>query len=43
VHTTTTTTLPLLLCGDLYPLCLGSCPPGLACTGNGLLGACACQ
>src|SRR5438876_1492268 len=27
VQTTTTTTTPLLACGGLYPLCLGSCPP----------------
>ncbi len=43
VQTTTTTTTPLLACGGLYPLCLGSCPPGLTCTGSGLLGTCACQ
>src|SRR5207244_3972464 len=43
VQTTTTTTTPLIACGGLYPLCLGSCPPGLTCTGGGLLGACACQ
>ena len=43
VQTTTTTTRPLLACGGLYPLCLGSCPPGLTCTGSGLLGTCACQ
>src|SRR5438094_6144299 len=40
VQTTTTTTTPLLACGGLYPLCLGSCPPGLTCTGRGLLGTC---
>ena len=43
VQTTTTTTTPLIACGGLYPLCLGSCPPGLTCTGGGLLGACACH
>src|SRR5438552_4316332 len=43
VQTTTTTTRPLLACGGLYPLCLGSCPPGLTWTGSGLLGTCACQ
>ena len=43
VQTTTTTTTPLLACGGLYPLCLGSCPPGLTCTGSGLLGTCSCQ
>src|SRR5438094_885724 len=43
VQTTTTTTTPLLACGGLYPLCLGSCPPGLTCTGSGLLGTCSCR
>src|SRR5207247_1155270 len=43
VQTTTTTTTPLMACGGLYPLCLGSCPPGLTCTGSSLLGTCACQ
>src|SRR5881396_2444302 len=36
-HATTTTTRPLLPCGGLFPVCLGSCPPGLTCTAGGLL------
>ena len=42
-HATTTTTRPLLPCGGLFPVCLGSCPPGLTCTAGGLLEACACR
>jgi hypothetical protein len=41
--TSTTTTITLLPCGGLYPVCLGSCPEGQACTGDSLLEVCACQ
>ncbi|HEV7733718.1 MAG TPA: hypothetical protein VGR62_16235 [Candidatus Binatia bacterium] len=40
--TSSTTSSTLLACGGLYPVCLGSCPPGEECTGAGLAAPCAC-
>jgi len=39
----TTTSTTLLPCGGLYPVCLGSCPAGLKCKSDHLLGACVCK
>jgi hypothetical protein len=40
--TSSSTTTTLLPCAGAYPVCLGSCPAGSTCTGDGLLGGCFC-
>jgi len=39
----TTTSTTLLPCAGLFPVCLGSCPAGLACKSNHFVGACVCE